>query len=64
MFDSICLNYDFVSKKDAKPLGNLLNDPNIYDKINWEYITDYDVGDIPDLSDEFPELDEAEAHIE
>lgn len=64
MFDSICLNYDFVSKKDAKPLGNLLNDPNIYDKINWEYITDYDVGDIPDLSNEFPELDETEAHIE
>jgi hypothetical protein len=64
MFDSIYLNYNFVSKKDAKPLGNLLNEPNIYDKIHWEWISDYDPADIPDVSDEFPELDETEVHIE
>lgn len=64
MFDSICLNYDFLSKKDAKPLGCLLNDPYIYGKIHWENISDYDPADIPDVSGEFPELDENEAHIE
>jgi hypothetical protein len=64
MFDSICLNYDFLSKKDAKPLGCLLNEPDIYDKIHWENITDYYPADIPDVSSEFPELDETEVHIE
>ncbi len=64
MFDSICLNYDFVSEKYAKPLGCLLNEPDIYDKIHWENITDYNPADIPDVSSEFPELDESEAHIE
>lgn len=64
MFDFICLNYDFVSQKDAKPLGNLLNEPDIYDKIHWDYISDYDPAAISDISNEFPELNETEAHIE